>query len=357
MTTVGGALPKIPLIPQQGTAVNLRIPNPVNIRLTGGNIMQASKPSTLMTAKGPIMMNTRPPTGQIMGQAVTQVTAQAMAQTGTPQTVQAAQVLTQVAATTVLPPGTKLVTPQLTTSGVQMTQQALVTAKLPIKVTGHMGTMATTKSLQGSQVAQTISNQIASVSTATISLPLQMAVPATAVPTQGSLAASNTLPTSLMSPTSLALATSTLATSQPYQPPISTTNSTPAITTTPLAITATPVAIATTGPATTGPAVITGQANVTKSENIVPTFELCSNDETKNERHTVTIAIETEKKDGREHSEIARTDENGGVELDGREGEGEGDFDPMKVMEWENGIGTLPGSSLKVSELSKSCNY
>ena len=28
---------------------------------------------------------------------------------------------------------------------------------------------------------------------------------------------------------------------------------------------------------------------------------------------------------------------------------GDGDFDPAKAMEWENGIGKLPGSDLKVN--------
>ncbi len=286
----GTNFPKLPIMPQQSN-LNLHIPSPgtaFNIRVAG---VQGSKGQTMMTTRGPIMVNTRP--AHILTQPVTQVA---------PQTVQA-QVLTP----TMLPPGTKLMTPS---GGVQVTQAVM--ANLPLK-------MASQVVMAGGKI-----NGPAPPTSSTMSLPLQVTLPATALPTQGTLTQLSAFPLS----------------ATPLSQPITlVTNVTPTISLT------TP----TTGPPTvTTPVVVapaTQPTNQTQANNN-------NTQQIKKPEHNDNngTSVDTDAKESKGNVENEKEDkpEKSSGENNTGVREDDAEFDMSKTLDWDNGIGTLPGSDLKV---------
>ena len=294
---MGGTVSCVPLIaPQQ---VNLRIPNPLNIRMAGQNLLQGQRAAA--NTRGPIVMATtmRPANAQVIGQ---------MLPSG------GAQMLTAGGAT-LLPQGARLVAPQ----------HAILTNRLPLRP-NFQAARANQPLLQGQ------------VTSSTMSLPLQM----TAVPAQGTMATiralaplqagyTSSIPTQAVSLANAQVLTSMAVTALPAGA-VSLASGT-AVTLTPVSTT-TPVSVATSADSsTTTP---TPSSTTTTTTPAAP----------------ATDSPTPTKSDGSgDQKKAGPSQEEAGVDLSklGVGAAGDGDFDPAKAMEWENGIGKLPGSDLKVN--------
>lgn len=419
MAAVGTALPKIPIIPQQGGTVNLRIPNPsaLNFRVTPGTTMlQTVKGTSMIAPRGPIVVSNgqiRPATTtQVASPGVNQVSAQTVAQI-------TAQSATQMLpAGTVLPQGTKIMAPHLTTGGqalmsrfpvksgqVLTTKQGqavslpsgsvALTLPLQVAVSGTalsaQGTLATvqgtvvtsgmpltTLAVSGVPTTSTVSVPImATVSLppqtlqAAVSLPASTAtamVPAstsvslpttqqtTVVASQASL---TTPPTTVVNTIALSVPTSTVPTasvqtslvtpavvSTPVdiklggknevtsvnvtvldKPIVATVAGTPNTCTLPVAVLDKPIVAA----VAATPSSNTPERSIVKSQGDASGTGVCS-DDVKNETADVK-------------NELADSTADAQPSVQGPDS----DFDPMKAMDWKDGIGTLPGSNLKVN--------